>query len=50
MDIEKIILFQIYLNSQFGKNEFSLSEKIDAPRQHFIESMKYVDTPNCLHR
>ena len=26
MDIEKLILFQIYLNSSYGNNEFSLSE------------------------
>ena len=26
MDAEKIILFQIYLNSYYGNNEFSLSE------------------------
>jgi len=26
MDLEKIILFQIYINSSFGSNEFSLSE------------------------
>ena len=26
MDAEKIILFQIYLNSSYGNNEFSLSE------------------------
>ena len=26
MDLEKIILFQIYLNSSFGSNEISLSE------------------------
>ena len=26
MDTEKLILFQIYLNSSYGNNEFSLSE------------------------
>ena len=26
MDTEKVILFQIYLNSSYGNNEFSLSE------------------------
>tara|TARA_Y100000748_G_scaffold39970_1_gene29517 strand:+ start:55 stop:378 length:324 start_codon:yes stop_codon:yes gene_type:complete len=26
MDAEKVILFQIYLNSSYGNNEFSLSE------------------------
>ena len=26
MDIEKVILFQIYINSSYGNNKFSLSE------------------------
>ncbi len=64
MDIEKIILFQIYLNSQFGKNEFSLSEfsekflseeiknslNLTVPKLKFTNAVKKLEENNFIKR
>ncbi|MBK66469.1 MAG: hypothetical protein CL769_05920 [Chloroflexi bacterium] len=64
MDIEKIILFQIYLNSQYGNNEFSLSEfsekflseeiknslNLTVPKLKFANAVKNLEENNLIKR
>tara|TARA_Y100000996_G_scaffold365406_1_gene310147 strand:- start:259 stop:585 length:327 start_codon:yes stop_codon:yes gene_type:complete len=58
MNVEKVILFQIYINSSYGDNEFSLSEfsekfineEIKNSFSHSISKLKFANAVEKLEK